>query len=46
LAKPKTVLSEADEHTLAKHEILRAYLQAWLPIMSRWAPSPFEEVVQ
>jgi hypothetical protein len=35
VAKPKTVLWEADEHTLAKHGILRAYLQAWLPTMSR-----------
>jgi len=25
-----------DAHTLAKHAILRRYLQAWLPIMSRW----------
>ncbi len=36
MAKPKTVLWEADEHTLAKHQILRAYLEAWIPIMSRW----------
>ncbi len=36
VAKPKTVLWEADEHTLAKHQILRAYLEAWIPIMSRW----------
>jgi three-Cys-motif partner protein len=34
--KPNTVLWEADEHTLAKHQILRGYLQAWLPMMSRW----------
>jgi hypothetical protein len=33
LAKPTTVLWDANEHTLAKHEILRRYLQAWLPII-------------
>lgn len=38
MAKPTTVLWEANEHTLAKHEILRRYLQAWLPIMSKWEP--------
>lgn len=36
MSKPKTVLWEADEHTIAKHKILRAYLDAWFPIMSRW----------
>lgn len=36
MAKPKTVLWEADEHTLAKHHILWTYLRAWIPIMSRW----------
>lgn len=25
-----------DPHTLAKHEILRRYLGAWFPIMSKW----------
>jgi three-Cys-motif partner protein len=30
------VVWEIDRHTLAKHEILKTYLQAWLPIMSRW----------
>jgi three-Cys-motif partner protein len=36
VATPKTVLWDADEHTLAKHELLREYLGAWIPIMSRW----------
>ena len=34
--KPTTVLWEADEHTLAKHELLREYLEAWIPKLSRW----------
>jgi three-Cys-motif partner protein len=33
---PEEVVWEIDPHTLAKHRILRSYLQAWLPIMSRW----------
>lgn len=36
MAKPNTPLWDADEHTLAKHDILREYLEAWLPIMSKW----------
>src|SRR5205814_10140910 len=31
---PKTTLWSIDEHTRAKHEILRCYLAAWLPIMT------------
>src|SRR5437870_263200 len=27
-----------EPHTLAKHRILRRYLDAWLPIMARWNP--------
>lgn len=27
---------ELEPHTKAKHEILRRYLQAWLPIITRW----------
>ena len=38
MARPKTPLWEADEHTLAKHAILREYLEAWLPIMSSCNP--------
>ncbi len=31
---PKTTLWPIDDHTRAKHEILRRYLAAWLPIMT------------
>lgn len=33
---PRTPIWEIERHTLAKHQILRKYWQAWLPIMSRW----------
>jgi three-Cys-motif partner protein len=33
---PEEVVWAIDPHTLAKHRILRGYLEAWLPIMSRW----------
>lgn len=36
MAAPKTVTWPMDNHTRAKHEILRRYLNAWLPIMSRF----------
>lgn len=36
MATPKTVTWPMDDHTHAKHEILRRYLDAWLPIMSRF----------
>ena len=26
---------DGSAHTFAKHQILKAYLQAWMPIMSR-----------
>jgi three-Cys-motif partner protein len=32
---PKDTIWELDPHTLAKHEILRRYLGAWLPILAR-----------
>lgn len=35
-AGPKAKVWSLDDHTLAKHEILRRYLQAWFPIMSRF----------
>ena len=38
---PKDTLWEVDPHTLAKHEILRRYLQAWFPILS----SNFKRIV-
>ncbi len=33
---PKTTLWAMDDHTRAKHEILRRYLEAWLPIMTTY----------
>lgn len=32
---PRSTLWAAEEHTLAKHRILRAYLDAWIPILGR-----------
>jgi three-Cys-motif partner protein len=36
MAAPTTILWERDEHTAAKHRILRKYLDAWLPIMAKY----------
>ena len=36
MAGPKKTVWEAEAHTLAKHVILRSYLQAWFPILSKW----------
>jgi three-Cys-motif partner protein len=33
--QPKTTIWELEPHTAAKHEILRRYLQAWVPILSQ-----------
>lgn len=33
---PRTTCWDLEPHTSAKHLILRRYLQAWLPIMTRW----------
>src|SRR5215831_3287808 len=33
MALPKDVTWTLDDHTVAKHEILRRYLQAWFPIL-------------
>jgi len=35
VAKPQPTVWEIEEHTKAKHRILRRYLEAWLPIMSQ-----------
>src|ERR1039457_6104352 len=35
MAVPKDTLWPIEPHTQAKHEILRRYLSAWLPILSR-----------
>jgi len=36
VATPKTILWKIDDHSRAKHEILRLYLEAWLPIMTTY----------
>lgn len=33
---PKTTLWPLERHTAAKHQVLRRYLDAWIPIMARW----------
>jgi three-Cys-motif partner protein len=35
MTAPHTVRWELEEHTQAKHEILRRYLQAWFPILAK-----------
>lgn len=35
MPKPKQIVWSIEEHTKAKHRILRGYLDAWLPIMSQ-----------
>jgi len=32
---PRTILWRLDRHTAAKHELVRRYLNSWLPIMAR-----------
>ena len=36
MSKIKATLWKIDAHTLRKHEILKRYFQAWLPIMASW----------
>lgn len=36
MSKIRSTVWPLDAHTAAKHAILRRYLQAWIPIMSRW----------
>lgn len=36
MSKPRETIWEADEHTLAKHLVLRHYLEAWFPILAKW----------
>ncbi len=33
---PRTTLWKLDPHTIGKHQVLRFYLDAWLPIMTKW----------
>ena len=35
MAAPKTTVWDLEPHTRAKHEILRRYLQAWIPILTQ-----------
>lgn len=37
MSDPKATIYEADPHTQAKHRILKAYLERWLPILDRQA---------
>jgi three-Cys-motif partner protein len=37
MAPPNQTIWAADEHTFAKHRLLRRYLDAWLPIMARFS---------
>jgi three-Cys-motif partner protein len=37
MATPQTTIWSMDRHTQAKHEILRKYLGAWLPILLKFA---------
>lgn len=41
MTAPKEVIWEAEPHTLAKHELLRRYLEAWFPIISTRFGSEF-----
>jgi hypothetical protein len=34
---PDPVLWDLDDHTSAKHRVLRAYLDAWIPILGQQA---------
>jgi three-Cys-motif partner protein len=34
--KPRETLWELEDHSRAKHAILRRYLGGWLPVMSKW----------
>ncbi len=37
MSDPKPTIYEADPHTQAKHRILKAYLERWLPILDKQA---------
>ena len=36
MTAPKNSIWKAEPHTLAKHAVLRNYLEAWFPILGRW----------
>ena len=42
MAAPKTTIWDLEPHTKAKHEILKRYMQAWMPIMGM---SKFPQIV-
>lgn len=42
---PHDTVWSADPHTLAKHQILRRYLQAWYPILTKGAERQNQEVL-
>lgn len=42
MAAPKTTIWELEPHTRAKHEILKRYMQAWVPILGH---SAFPQIV-
>ena len=33
---PRTTTWDLEPHTLGKHMVLKSYMQAWLPIMTKW----------
>ena len=48
MADSLSVVWEADAHTIAKHAILKNYLNAWMPILSlrsAWMPNPASEEI-
>lgn len=36
MSPPKTTVWKLEPHTVGKHLVLRAYLNAWIPILSKW----------
>jgi three-Cys-motif partner protein len=42
---PTTTRWQLDPHTAAKHELLRRYLDAWLPVMAQRRPRPGRVIV-
>jgi three-Cys-motif partner protein len=37
MATPKDTVWDIEPHTLAKHQILKNYLQAWFPILGKYS---------
>ena len=36
MPKNKEIVWELEEHSLGKHLVFKKYLNAWLPILSKW----------